>query len=218
MSERALLHCVREGDLNYQAALSKAASLSSGVRIQTRQPVNQAIISGASFISLCTRAAIEGGLSPDTAYTIGDGYIQSLISCRTVSEVGAVNHAMYEVFIRRVHRMLEGAPLSAQIRSCREYIEMHPEEELTLSQLAARAGYTDYHLSKKFKTETGESINDYINRVRIERAKILLETTKMPISEIAMQLHYCSPTYFGTRFREIAGMLPSAYRKEKQPH
>ena len=216
MAERALLYCVREGDLNYQSALSKAASLSSGIRIHTQQPVNQAIISAASFTSLCTRAAIEGGLLPDTAYTVGDGYIQSLISCTTVSEVGAINHAMYEDFIRRVRKQRESAPLTKQIRSCKEYIELHPEEDLSLSRLAAMAGYTDYHLSKKFKAETGESINDYINYVRIERAKLLLETTTMPIAEIAAMLQYCSTTYFGTRFREVTGMLPSVYRKEKQ--
>ena len=218
MAERALLHCVRQGDLTYQSALSKAASLIRGVRIHTQQPVDQSILSATSFTTLCTRAAIEGGLSPDTAYSVGDSYIQSLASCKTVSEVGAVNHTMYEDFIRRVRKQRDRAPLSGQIRSCRDYIELHPDEDLSLKRLAAMSGYTDDHLSKKFKAETGKSINDYINSVRIKRAKILLETTRMPISEIANYLHYCSTSYFGTRFLEHVGMLPSKYRKENQPY
>ena len=216
MAERALLHCVREGDLNYQSALSRAASLSRGVRIQADNPIYQAILSASGFITLCTRAAIEGGLSPDTAYTVGDSYIQSLLSCKSVSEVGAINHTMYEDFIRRVRMQRDSIPLSKQIRKCKDYIELHPEEDLSLKRLSSMAGYTEYHFSRKFKTEVGESINDYINNVRIGKAKILLETTSMPISEIAASLHFCSSAYFSDRFRTVTGMLPSAYRKEKQ--
>lgn len=216
MAERALLYCVRKGDLNYQSALSRAASLSTGIRVKTKDPVNQAVISVSGFITLCVRAAIEGGLSPDTAYTIGDDYIQSLMSCKSVSEVGAISHFMYEDFIRRVHKERDFASLSKPIRECREYIEQHLEEDLSLKALAKRAGYTEYYLSRKFKQEIGESVGDYIDYVRVERAKLLLETTNESISDIAVRLHYCSSTYFSNTFKAIVGILPSAFRKKKR--
>ena len=97
-----------------------------------------------------------------------------------------------------------------------DYIALHTEDDLSLGILAEKVGYTDSYLSRRFKAETGDNLRDYIQFARIERAKLLLETTTTPIAEIAEQLHYCSTTYFGSRFREVTGVLPSAYRKEKQ--
>lgn len=217
MAEKQLLYHVREGDLNYQAAQSRAAAVSTGVQIKTQDPVNQALISTTTFTSLCTRAAIEGGLSPDTAYTVGDTYIQAMISCKTVSELGALSHNMYEDFISRVHKERQNKHLSKAVSECCDYIQMHPEEELSISVLAKLSGYTDYYLSRKFKKEMFCSINEYIDIVRIERAKLLLETSDESIAEIASSLHYCSSTYFSDTFRRIVGKLPMQYRKEKQP-
>lgn len=214
--EQNLLRMVREGDLNYSSALSQANQVSNGIRVVTGNSVNQAILSATTFVSLCTRAAIEGGLSPDTAYTVGDAYIQSLVECRTISDVRTVNHSMYEDFIQRVHRQRQQEQRSTHVRSCLEYIDMHPEEDLSLSLLANRVGYTPQYLSRKFKQETGENINRYIQQTRVDRAKVLLETTDLPVAEIAQQLRFCSTSYFAAVFSRIAGKLPQAYRLEKQ--
>lgn len=66
-----------------------------------------------------------------------------------------------------------------------EYIQLHPEEELTLSVLSELTGYTENYLSRKFKREVGETVSDYVEIVRIEKARMLLETTDQPIAEIA---------------------------------
>ena len=96
-------------------------------------------------------AAIESGLTPDTAYTVGDSYIQSLTECKTIADVRTVNHSMYEDFIQRVHRQRYNPQYSRQIQSCAAYIEAHLDEKLTLEQLSRQVGYSEYHLSRKFK-------------------------------------------------------------------
>lgn len=212
--EQALLQHVRDGDLEYQSTIARAGQLSSGIGITTSNPVNRAILSGSNFTALCARAAIEGGLTPDTAYTVCDSYIQSLIECKTTAEVRAVNHTMYEDFILRVHRQRSNPAYSQQIRSCTAYIETHLDEDLSLEALAHEIGYSPYHLSRKFKAETGETIRDYIKYARIERAKLLLETTDQNIREIAEQLRFCAPGHFARTFREVTGQLPQQYRKE----
>lgn len=216
MAELALLRCVREGDLNFHRALSRASTVSSGVRVRTEQPMMQVYISIASFTNLCVRAAIEGGLSPDTAYTVGDTYIQNMLACKTVAEAGALNHAMYEDFVRRVHKIRTNPTLSPAIRSCREYIELHTDEPLSLAFLAQKMGYSESYLSRRFKKETGIGVSNYIHFSRIERARTLLITTDLTISEIAAQLQYCSSTHFSAAFRKVTGMLPQKYRKEHQ--
>lgn len=212
--EKQLLYHVREGDVNYKPALERAASVSSGIRIKTEDPLKQALISTTSFTTLCTRAAIEGGLPPDTAYSVGDAYIQSMSSCKRIPELGALSHAMYDDFVRRVHKIRSTVNYSRPVLECREYILMHAEERLSIPLLAKMTGYTDYYLSRKFKAETGESINDYINYVRIERAKMYLESSSFTVSDIAIRLQYCSGTYFSAVFRKITGKLPGEYRAE----
>ncbi len=213
LAEKQLLYHVREGDLNFRPALERASSMSSGIRVKTEDPLRQALISCTSFTTLCVRAAVEGGLPPDTAYSVGDAYIQSMAGCKKIPELGALNHAMYEDFVRRVHRIRNTADLSRPVLECREYIQMHAEEHLSLAMLARMTGYTDYYLSRKFKAETGESITDYINFVRVERAKIYLESTNFTVSEISLRLQYCSATYFSSVFRKITGKLPGEYRE-----
>lgn len=213
-AEQTLLQMIRDGNLNYRGAMAKAGQLSGGLSISTGDPVQRAILSAANFTALCTRAAIEGGLTPDTAYTVGDNYIQSLTGCRTIADVRTVNHAMFEDFIERVHRQRMNPEYSQQVQSCAAYIETHLDEELTLSQLAAEVGYSEYHLSRKFKKETGKNLREYIRDARIERAKLLLSSSELSIKEIAEQLQFCAPSHFAAVFREVTGQLPQQYRKE----
>lgn len=215
-AERALLNMVREGDLNYQSAISKANLLSNGIRSGDKDPLLQAIISCTGFTSLCVREAIQAGISPETAYTVGDSYIQSMAECHTVAELRSINHAMYEDFIMRVHKHRTNPDVSNQIQACRDYIELHTDKPLNLGILAKRVNYSEYHLSRKFKEEMGVSISTYIKIARVERAKDLLTTTSDSISQIAARLHFCSSSHFSDSFQQIVGMKPQQYRQKNQ--
>ena len=216
LAERALLNMIREGDLNYQSAFSHANLLSGGVRAGSQNPILQAIVSCTSFTSLCVREAIQAGLSPDTAYRVGDSYIQSMIQCKTVTELRSINHAMYEDFVMRVHKHRTNPSVSALIQNCHDYIESHSEQPLSLRILAKRMRYSESHLSRKFKQETGVSITTYIQYARVERAKFLLMTTADPVSKIALELQFCSSSHFSTVFQEITGKKPQQFRREMQ--
>lgn len=213
-AERALLHMVREGDIHYQEAISNANLLSDGVRISGRDPLMQAIVSCANFAALCTREAIQAGISPETAYSVGDSYIQSMVDCKTVSELRSVNHAMYEDFILRVHKHRTGPQVSNQIAACRDYIEQHTEQPLSLDLLARRVGYSEYHLSRKFRREMGVPVSTYIRYARVERAKLLLTATDKSVREIAALLCFCSGSHFSGVFCKITGKTPQRYREE----
>ena len=215
-AERALLNMVREGDLNYQKALSKASLLSGGIRSGEESPLLQAIVSTTGFTTLCVREAIQAGLSPETAYSVGDSYIQSMVQCKNISELVSINHAMYEDFIIRVHKHRTNPKLSSQIAACRDYIELHTDEPLTLGILAKRIGYSEPHLSRKFKEEMGVSVTAYIRYARVEQAKLLLATTQNSVAQIAASLHFCSSSHFSQSFLDVVGMKPQQYRQKNQ--
>ena len=214
MVEQSLMHMVREGNLDYEKALEQSARVSDGVPVKVRDSLQQARVSGITLTTLCVRAAIAGGLTPDAAYTVGDNYVQQIMDCKTLPEVAATNHTMYDDFVHRVHKIRRDPAVSSKIQQCMDYLELHTEEEVSIAQLAAMTGYTEYYLSRKFKEETHCSINDYSKITRIERAKVLLYTTNESASQIADRLHFCSGSYFAREFKKFTGQTPAEYRAE----
>lgn len=211
-TEQQLLRNVREGNPEYSLTLENASRLSSGIRVQSSDGLGTAVISCTSFVSLCVRAAIEGGLSPDTAYTIGDSYIQKMIKCTRITDLRNINHMMYDEFIQTVRHIHQHPSYSKSIQSCIDYIEMHLTDDLSVQRLAQRTGYAEYYLTRKFREETNQSLKDFICSSRVRYAQLLLETTDLPISRIAQQLHFCSSGYFSSHFRKETGMTPKEYR------
>jgi len=214
-NEQVLLRMVREGDLGYKKAFNTAAMLSDGVPVSTGDPLRQAKTSVIVFTSLCTRAAIEGGLSPEEAYSLGDGYIQITENAATFSELAPIASTMYEDFVLRVRKCRTNPNLSRAIQKCCDYIEMHLEEKIRAKDLADWVGYTEYYLTRKFKDETGFFVSDYLKFARIERAKILLTASNTSIQDISEQLGFSSRSYFSRVFRDVIGCSPVKYRESK---
>lgn len=216
MAEQTLLQMIREGDINYREAISKANHLFNAMRSHDRGSLQAAIVRSTSFTTLCIRETILAGISTDTAYAVGNGYIESMTLCKSISELTSLNLSMFEDFIFRVRKHRTHPAVSAQIRSCRDYIELHSEKELRLSLLAKHVGYSEYYLSRKFKKEMGVSISAYIKYVRVERSKLMLVSTGLPVSQIADTLHFASSSHFSDAFREVVGKTPQQYRTENR--
>ena len=62
----------------------------------------------------------------------------------------------------------------------------------------------------------GETLTDYINRTRLENSKILIKSSDLPISVVALNVGYTDPNYFVKLFRKLYGMTPSEYRQIKK--
>lgn len=215
-AERALLQMVRNGDLNYKSAFQNSAMISNGVPLRGGAPLRQAKTSVIVFCSIVCRAAIEGGLSPEEAYSLGDAYIQSAESAKGIDALTEIALAMYDDFIQRVHRCRSNPARSDVVQKCCDYIEMNLGEKIRAADLASLAGYSEYYITRKFKEETGYFINDYLKFARMERAKLLLQSTDLSILEIAGQLGFATRSYFSQAFREITGMTPTQFREQER--
>lgn len=215
-AEQTLLQMIREGDINYRQAISRAPHLFDAMHPRHRESLTSAIISSTGFAALCIREAIRAGISTDTAFSVGDGYIEAMTQCKSVSELTSLNLAMFEDLIFRVRKNRTDPRVSAQIRSCRDYIELHAEQELKLGDLAKQVGYSPYYLSRKFKEEMGMSISTYIKYVRVERSKLMLVSTGLTVAQIAETLHFASSSHFSDVFGNVVGKTPQQYRNENQ--
>ena len=93
-----------------------------------------------------------------------------------------------------------------------DYMHAHIDQNLPLHQLAATAGLSPSHFARAFRAATGEPPHRYLVRLRVEKARHLLELTRLPIIDISLQCGFDQSTHFATMFRKCVGLSPRAYR------
>lgn len=98
------------------------------------------------------------------------------------------------------------------VRELEEFILLHPEGKLTLDRLAEKFYLTKNHLGEVFKEETGLTLGEYLFRVKVQRAMVLLQEEELRSYEIAERLGYQSAEYFAKQFRKATGETPMEYR------
>ncbi len=97
-----------------------------------------------------------------------------------------------------------------------EYITTHLYDSISLTDLAAQAGYSRYHFNRIFKQRVGVPPLYYLSALRLQKAKDLLIETDFPVREIGMEIGQQSLGTFTTRFSERVGMTPAHFRNSIQ--
>lgn len=102
------------------------------------------------------------------------------------------------------------------ISEAQVWAAQHYDMSSPVAAMAERSGMTERGFHRRFKKATGQAPGDYIQTLRIEEAKQLLETTTAPIDEVAAEVGYSEPSSFRSAFRKRVGISASAYRKKWQ--
>jgi AraC family transcriptional regulator len=97
------------------------------------------------------------------------------------------------------------------------FIQQHLDEELSLDRLARVAHFSPYHFHRIFRGLVGEGVNEYVRRLRLESAAILLKTTRRGITRIALDAGYGTHEAFTRAFRQMFGVSPSQFRAGRRP-
>ena len=100
------------------------------------------------------------------------------------------------------------------IRTAQEYIEANFNSRLTVDDLARRAHLGRRNFERRFKKATANTVLEYIQRVRVEAAKMTLESTLESVEEVMFQVGYADPKAFRTVFKKFTGLSPIQYRNK----
>ncbi|MBW4085551.1 helix-turn-helix domain-containing protein [Paenibacillus sp. S150] len=212
--ERELFRHIRNGDkdglLQAHAGFPEDQFGLLSKKSQLRSKKNLAV----SSITLATRAAIDGGLFWEIAYTLSDFHIQHI---EELHDIPAVDRAQLAALCDFADQVKDSrrSKLSRTPALCQNYIFNHLYEELTLGRLAGVVGQNASYLSQQFKKETGFTVSDYIRRERIEEAKRLMELPGVSLSDIAIRLHFNDQSYFTKVFKKYTGMTPRQFRHDR---
>ena len=95
-----------------------------------------------------------------------------------------------------------------------KYIRCHYQQDLSLAVIAERFFLSREYISRRFKLEFGENLSDYIGRVRIEQAKLLLANPHIRIAQVASMVGYADEKYFSKVFKKLCGQSPNDYRRQ----
>ena len=100
------------------------------------------------------------------------------------------------------------------IKKAQEFIEKNVQEKITIDQLASMLALGRRNLERRFKKATSNSVIEYMQRVRIEAAKMRFETSADNVNEVMYNVGYNDPKAFRTTFKRITGLSPIRYRSK----
>ena len=212
--ERKLLDSVREG--RSEDAIQYSRNMDSELGKLSTKELNHWKNVAIVAITLTTRAAIEGGISPSIAYRISDFYIQKSDGCKDIAQIIKYRDHAVEELTEQV-RKKKTRKTSSYVERCRDYVDKHYREKIYLSEIAEMLGLSETYLSRLFRKETGKRLQDYIVDVRLEHAANLLKYSEESILNIAEYVGFPSQSYMGKLFKEKYGLSPKQYQQEKRP-
>jgi transcriptional regulator GlxA family with amidase domain len=170
------------------------------------------VVPDAIFIGdghIHTSAGVTAGIDLSLAFVEQD--------CGPTVALGTARELV--LYLRRVGGQSQfSATLAAQaraaggLRDLLAWISEHPVDDLSVPHLAERAGMSERTFGRVFSAETGMTPARYVELVRLDRAKLLLETTKWPLARIADRSGLGSAATLARAFRRQLGITPEDYR------
>ena len=149
--------------------------------------------------------------SPDHNDLSELGAVERLLGCQSVTEM---DMELNKILIRLCEYTREKNEASDLIRRAVQYIQKHySDEALSITQIAEQLSLSPSYLSKRFKEVHGLGLLDYINKTRIEAAKVLLTGTERTIQEIAESCGFTGSNTFIRTFKKYEGITPGKYRE-----
>lgn len=100
------------------------------------------------------------------------------------------------------------------VKRAQEFIEKNYQEKITVDQLASTFALGRRNLERRFKKATSNTVTEYIQRVKIEVAKMSLENSRENVSEVMYQVGYNDTKAFRSTFKKITGLSPIEYKNK----
>lgn len=212
--EEQLLKLVRTGNCEgFKEFMYSESNFHIGVTGSTalRQLKNNIIIT----TTLCTRAAIEGGLDYDTAYQLSDYFIQSSERLTSADRLTDLLGKVSYTFAEKVAQSKTPISTDERMQKAIRYIQQNVNQHLTVGDVADYVGFSKSYFSAYFKKTFGFSVSAFILRCKLEEGRELLQYTDKSISTISEFLCFSSQSHFHTAFKKQFGITPSEYRKQQ---
>lgn len=212
-NERDLLRAVGRGD--FSSAKKFMGKGGFDFKFQDRVPHDPLrSYKNISFVfnTLLRKAAESGGVHPIYTDELSTKYAVLIEKLNNVNETSNLNLKMVQEYCSLVTQLSTGK-YSSIIRKIIEYIRINIDTDLNLEILSQIMNASPTAISRSFKKETGTSITQYINELRVKEAINLMDDDRYNITEIAFKVGFNDTNYFTKVFKKITGVTPSEFKK-----
>lgn len=206
--EDELMRYVREGDSRRADAVLNDLL---GYAFFSSFTIEDVRVCTAELCALLSRAAIEGGAGSTEAVQQNRELMRLLWRAESIEDICYFMQEAVERFAETAFSRRRTGEQECVQRAIR-YIHMHYSEPLTLARIADEAHLSESYFSTLFKKGCGYGFREYLSKVRVDRAKELLEKTNMGVTEISQATGFDSQSYFSKVFRLRTGLSPSEFR------
>lgn len=213
--ERELMHAVELGDkYKLEESLSKAEGLFDFSDRLPSRPVrvmkNQLII-----INTMLRIAAENGkVPPFYLHHISEKFAIQIERVESIEALNELSLIMFKEYCDLVKNR-SVTDYSLLIQKAVSFLSTHYSEPFSLNKVAYYCHTHPAHLSRQFKKETGMTLTAFMNKRRIEEAKVLLKNELAPIDLIAGNVGFNDAVYFTRVFKKLEGITPTEFRNLK---
>ncbi len=141
-------------------------------------------------------------------------YIASGLAPKLKAKANLLN--LLSIFLQNINEeeiQLSEENFPLEIQNVLRYIDEHLSEPITIETLARVANFHPNYFIRQFKHYVGNSPMEYVTRLRINKAKLLLRNSNQSISLIAALTGFDNPSYFSKVFKGVVGISPQHYRK-----
>ncbi len=128
-----------------------------------------------------------------------------------------INHYVKALAMLIARKSMTKSPQNDMVGRVKQFLQHNMAEDVTVQQLADLVYVSKSYLSRIFRRQTGMSLNDYLQKLRVEAAKSILVSSNLSVEEVSSMVGYHSPKYFYRVFLSNTGMSPREFRKSESP-
>ncbi len=208
-----LFECVKAGDQSgVSLCVDELLSCMNGMGLCDREYIRKFYFDTITVINTVrTSALIENdSLTPHNA---GEANLYQMIErCDSTTDLNGLLESLARRAAAKISDYSAGS-LKLLLRKAVDYLNKHYAEPVTLGHLAGEVYASPSYISRLFKKELGVNFVDYLNEIRVGRAKDLLSDPMYKTYEVAELVGIPNPHYFSKLFKRYVGMTPSEYRE-----
>lgn len=215
-SELSFYNNVKNGDIEALIKL-KSEGIFQSVDLPERGKLSDDKIRNLKYhiivtVSMICRFCIEGGLDERDSYGLSDIYINRIDKAATVKQLFELHEQVIFDYAERMKRLNKTKRLNLHCIKAMEYISDNLHRPLSVTEVAEHMGIDRTYLGKLFKSETGQTVLQYIRSKKIQTAQNMLVYSELSCSEISEYLGFASQSHFTENFKKVAGITPSEYK------
>jgi AraC-like DNA-binding protein len=207
--ERMLLSLIRAGDQN---GARKVLNEMLGAMYLLSPKLAVLRARAIELMGYLTRAAVEDSPILEPLIERNHQWMRKLIVAPDFETLSHVLMQALDDFMRSIYARGFNC-YHPHVGRILDYVAAHYSEQLTLQQIAAKIGISVSRVAHLVKQHTGKTVWQHLMRMRVAKARQLLENTDEQCGQIALATGFCDQSYFTKHFRRLMGTTPANYRR-----